>query len=140
MNILRADELKALGNHALETNKYEEAVTDYTEAIRIDPKNHILYSNRSVAYAKIGKYKESLEDAEHAIAILKDDRVEAYIRKGHALELMKNLSEAITAYEEGLKCDPHNRELIEAIKHCKENLQPWFKNTIFLLGGPSAGW
>ena len=140
MSIIRADEFKVLGNQALETNKFEEAVNDYTEAIKIDPKNHILFSNRSVAYAKLGKYRESLEDAQHAIDILKSDRVEAYSRKGHTLELMKNLTEAIEAYEEALKYDPYNKELLAAVKHCKETLAPWYKNTIFLLGGPSAGW
>lgn len=140
MSIVKADELKALGNHALETNKFEEAVNDYTEAIKLDSHNHILFSNRSVAYAKIGKYRESLMDAEKAIEILKSDRVEALSRKGHTLELMKNLTDAVEAYEEALKYDPNNKELNAALKHCKENLQPWYKTTYFLLGGPSAGW
>ncbi|RMZ97724.1 stress-induced-phospho 1, partial [Brachionus plicatilis] len=47
-----ADELKAKGNAALQAEKFDEAIKHYTEAIQIDSNNHILYSNRSAAYAK----------------------------------------------------------------------------------------
>jgi tetratricopeptide (TPR) repeat protein len=47
--------------------------TIYTaDAINIDPKNHVLYSNRSAAYASLKKYKEALEDAEKCIDIKPD--------------------------------------------------------------------
>ena len=43
------------------------AIKMYTDAIRIAPNNHTLYSNRSACYAGLGKWDEALKDAESCI-------------------------------------------------------------------------
>ena len=75
------DQLKSQGNAALQAEKYADAVKFYTEAIELDPSNHILYSNRSAAYAKTGDFEQSLKDAEQTIT-LKSDWPKGYSRKG----------------------------------------------------------
>jgi stress-induced-phosphoprotein 1 len=129
---MSADELKAKGNAALQSEKYDEAVKYYTEAIQVDPSNHILYSNRSAAYAKTGKYNESLQDAEKTIS-LKNDWPKGYSRKGAALELLERFDEAVKTYEEGLKYDSNNEQLKEALKNCKDNVESGFT-----MGGPGG--
>jgi tetratricopeptide (TPR) repeat protein len=66
------EELKNKGNAALQNNNNEEAINYYSQAINLDPNNHILFSNRSAAFSKAGKYNEALEDAEKTISIKKD--------------------------------------------------------------------
>lgn len=39
------------------------AIDRYTEAITLNRNNHVLFSNRSTAYARVGKFTEALEDA-----------------------------------------------------------------------------
>ena len=117
----QVDELKAKGNAALQSEKFDEAISFYTEAIKLDPSNHILFSNRSAAFAKVGKYANSLEDAEKTIE-LKKDWPKGYSRKGAALELLQRFEDAITTYEEGLKFDANNEQLKEALLNCKDNL------------------
>ena len=39
------------------------AIDRYTEAITLNRNNHVLFSNRSAAYARVGKFAEALEDA-----------------------------------------------------------------------------
>ena len=50
-------------NAACQTGDFALAVTLYTEAIRLDPANHILYSNRSAAHVKLGQFGKALQDA-----------------------------------------------------------------------------
>ena len=65
-------QLKTQGNEALAQNKLDEAIQLYTEAIELDPDNHILYSNRSAAYAKAEKYELALTDAEKTVELKPD--------------------------------------------------------------------
>lgn len=75
------NELKEKGNQALNAEKFDEAVAAYTEAIALDGQNHVLYSNRSAAYAKAGKFQAALEDAEKTIQ-LNPTWAKGYSRKG----------------------------------------------------------
>lgn len=64
--------LKERGNAALTSNKFEEAIEFYTKAIHLDPNNHVLFSNRSAAFAKAGQYFQALEDAEKTVKLKPD--------------------------------------------------------------------
>ena len=48
---MSAEELKAKGNAAFSAKNYTEAVDFFTQAINLDPNNHVLFSNRSASYA-----------------------------------------------------------------------------------------
>lgn len=49
-----------------------KAIESYTEAIIVDPSNHVLYSNRSAAYAKDEKFEKALEDAKKCVELKPD--------------------------------------------------------------------
>lgn len=106
--------MKDKGNAALAANKLDEAIQFYTDAINLDDKNAVLYSNRSAAYAKAGQYSSSLKDAEKAIE-LKPDWGKAFSRKGAALAYLGKLDEAIETYEKGLQLDPNNQQLKDGL-------------------------
>jgi stress-induced-phosphoprotein 1 len=81
----------------------------FTEAIAIEPTNHILYSNRSAAYASKKDYEHALEDATKVTEI-KPDWAKGWGRKGAAMHGLGDLLGAHDAYEEGLKLDPANAQ------------------------------
>ena len=64
----RADftEKVRLSNEACQHGDYNRAILLYTEALKLDANNYIIYSNRSAAYLKQGKFDLALEDACHA--------------------------------------------------------------------------
>ena len=111
--------LKEKGNSALEGGRFEEAIKDYTEAIAVDESNHVLYSNRSAAYAKAGKYEQALEDAEKTVS-LKPNWAKGYSRKGSALAYLGELDASIKAYETGLRLDPTNVQLKSGLAKVKD--------------------
>lgn len=81
----------------------------FTEAIAIEPANHIFYSNRSAAYASKKDYENALKDAEKVTEI-KPDWSKGWGRKGAALHGQGDLLGAHDAYEEGLKLDANNAQ------------------------------
>ncbi|KAG5523360.1 hypothetical protein RHGRI_035246 [Rhododendron griersonianum] len=64
-----ANEAKVKGNAAFSAGNYADAIRHYTEAIYLSPDDHVLYSNRSAAYASrlqnysdaVSAYKKGLE-------------------------------------------------------------------------------
>uniref|UniRef100_A0A8C9WV07 Stress-induced-phosphoprotein 1 n=2 Tax=Scleropages formosus TaxID=113540 RepID=A0A8C9WV07_SCLFO len=112
----RISELKEKGNKALSSGQLEEAIRCYTEALTLDPSNHVLYSNRSAAYAKKGDYENALKDACKTVEI-KPDWGKGYSRKAAALEFLKRFDEAKETYQEGLKREPNNQQLKEGLQN-----------------------
>lgn len=66
---LQVNELKMQGNASLKSGDVKTAIKLYTRAIELDPTNHILYSNRSMACCKASKYERALQDAETSIRL-----------------------------------------------------------------------
>lgn len=90
---MNSDDLKNKGNKAFSEGRYDQAIIHFTDAINVDPKNHILYSNRSGAYASMKEYKKALEDADKTVDI-KPDWAKGYSRKVTALIYLGNYDEA----------------------------------------------
>ncbi|KPI38732.1 Heat shock-like protein [Cyphellophora attinorum] len=104
-----ADALKAEGNKAFAAKNFEEAVDKFSQAIELDPTNHVLYSNRSGAYASLKKYDDALKDATKTTEI-KPDWSKGWGRKGTALHGQGDLLGAMDAFDEALKLDPANAQ------------------------------
>ncbi|KAL8112359.1 hsp70-Hsp90 organizing protein 3-like [Apium graveolens] len=112
-----ADEEREKGNEFFKQQKYPEAIKQYTESLRRNPKDHKAYSNRAACYTKLGALPEGLKDAEKCIE-LDPTFAKGYTRKGAAQFLMKDYDKALETYEAGLKHDPHNQELLDGVKRC----------------------
>lgn len=52
--------------------KYEDAISDFSEAIKIDSKNPVYYHNRGCCYRNMGELEKSLKDFDFAVRL--DDR------------------------------------------------------------------
>ncbi|XP_009763346.1 hsp70-Hsp90 organizing protein 3-like [Nicotiana sylvestris] len=102
-----ADEAKAKGNSAFAAGNFTDAVRHFTEAINLSPTNHVLYSNRSAAYASLNKFYEALADAEKTVE-LKPDWSKGYSRLGAAQLGLRKYNDAVLAYKKGLEIDPNN--------------------------------
>lgn len=94
----------------------------FTQAIALQPENHILYSNRSAAYASKKEWDNALQDADKTIQI-KPDWAKGWGRKGAALHGKGDLLGANEAYEEGLKHDANNAQLKSGLASVEKAMQ-----------------
>lgn len=104
-----ADALKAEGNKLFTAKDFNGAIEKFSAAIDIEPQNHVLYSNRSGAYASLKNFDKALEDANKTTEI-KPDWAKGWGRKGAALHGTGDLVSAVDAFEEALKLDPSNAQ------------------------------
>jgi len=111
------------GNAAFKAGDNEEAVRCFTEAIRDDPTNEKLYSNRSAANAKLCQFKDALLDANKCID-LKPDWFRGHSRRGAAYFGLKSYRAALGAFEEGLKLEPTNAYMLEEAARMRKILTP----------------
>lgn len=70
--MLQVQELKEKGNECVRNKKYAESVFHYTHAIKLDPLNYSLYSNRSLAFLKMQQFYFAMEDAKETIRLKPD--------------------------------------------------------------------
>ncbi|CAG8440393.1 5074_t:CDS:10 [Ambispora leptoticha] len=121
MSNMSAEEYKALGNKAFSAHDYKTAIEQFTKAIELDSNNHVLYSNRSAAYASLKEYSKALEDANKTIE-LKSDWIKGYSRKGAALHGLNRLEEALETYQTGLRIEPNNEQLKKSLAEVESAL------------------
>lgn len=105
-----AEEAKAKGNAAFSSGDFAAAVGHFSDAIALAPENHVLYSNRSAAYASLQKYSEALADAKKTVE-LKPYWVKGYGRLGAAHLGLGQTDMAVASYKKGLDIDPTNDAL-----------------------------
>ncbi len=101
---------KDLGNAEFKAKNFDKAIEFYSEAINETPTDHTIYGNRSVAFFRLNKFTNAIEDAEKCIE-LKPDWSKGYQRKGNALHAMGNRAEALLSYQKGVEIDPSNEPL-----------------------------
>ncbi|KAL6548366.1 hypothetical protein OROGR_008787 [Orobanche gracilis] len=107
--------LKDQGNVLFKAGNYLKAAALYTQAIKQDPSNHTLYSNRAAAFLHLVKLNKALSDADKTIS-LKPDWEKGYFRKGCALEGMERYEDAVAAFQVALKYNPQSYEVSKKIK------------------------
>ena len=115
-----ANALKEQGNELFQAGKNEEAIQVYTQAIDLDPDNHVFYSNRSAAYMKNDSKSKALKDAEKCVA-LAPAWSKGYARLGAAQQALKRFDAAIDTFKKGIELDATNQSLWSSLRACQES-------------------
>ena len=103
-----------LGSAYFRQMKYDDAISAYSEAIKIKPDDANAFYSRAAAYAKKEDWANTAKDASSALAV-KPDYADAQVLRAQANFSAKNYSEAIKDYEVIYAKDNNNAESLKAL-------------------------
>eukprot|EP01084_Bolivina_argentea_P308256 532976_1 len=106
---------KEKGNNFYRSNKYHDAIREYTKCIGIDNSNYLPLANRAMCYLKIGKYQQAEDDCTKSLQ-LAPTYVKGYLRRGAARKALGKFELSLKDYENVLKLQPKNTQAIEESK------------------------
>ncbi|KAH0591282.1 hypothetical protein H2248_001372 [Termitomyces sp. 'cryptogamus'] len=121
-----ADILKAEGNALYHAGKYNEAYGKYSQAIKQDPYNAVLWANRAASAVAMKKYLDAVTDAGKATQ-LDPKYAKAWGRQGTGHLLLGSWNQSINAFKKALSCLPSTGELSEVDRNLKDQFESGLK-------------
>ena len=92
--------------------QYDRAVSDYDEAIRLNPKDAEAFCSRGVAYYRKGDYDRAIADCNKAVTLNPKDAGSFAIR-GLAYAKKGQYDNAITDFDEAIRLKPNFTQAIK---------------------------
>ncbi|KAG8223594.1 hypothetical protein J437_LFUL004115 [Ladona fulva] len=114
---VKAEQEKETGNNLFKKGDYATAMKHYTEAIKRNPDDPKLYSNRAACYTKLAAFDLGLKDCDKCVE-LDPKFIKGWIRKGKILQGMQQFGKALAAYQKALEIDTSNAEALEGYRTC----------------------
>ncbi|KAH0574279.1 putative FixW protein [Spironucleus salmonicida] len=118
-----SDDLKTQGNEALKQGRIYDSIQLYSEAIQIDPSNHIIFSNRSNAYYQDKNFAFALKDATETITLASKFE-KGYIRAYDALVALNRFPEGVKQIKTGLTAIPSGPILTQKYQEFQKFIIP----------------
>jgi len=142
----RASELNNRGYELAESGHWQEAISLYQEALRLNPRNVNSLTNMGNAMQALGRIDEALVYQDKALTVDPDNPL-AWANKGVILSGLDRRPEAISCYERSIEIDPHNKvswfnkgvalfligkksEALECLDYILENIDSRMKNVL----------
>ncbi|CAN0017323.1 unnamed protein product [Phaeothamnion confervicola] len=111
------EEIKNRARGMMAAQQFLGAELLYGKGIEVKP-DHVLYANRALARAGLGKHEESLADADASIAA-NASYSKGHFRRGQALMNLKHPADALKAFEVGLALEPDSKAFQSSIAKAK---------------------
>ena len=93
------------GDRLMQQRRYVEAIRYYDRAIKLGMSLGVAWTNKGVAYKKLGRYTEALSCFNRAIQIEQKNEV-AWTNKGDIYFKMGRFGDAIQCYQEAININP----------------------------------
>ncbi|CAN7999773.1 unnamed protein product, partial [Ixodes pacificus] len=92
-------------------SRYKDAISMFSQAIKLCPDDHTSYGNRSFCYCILERYDKALYDAEKAVS-LQPTLAKGYFRRGKAQLGLQKYREAAESFKTVLSIDPECHEAL----------------------------
>jgi tetratricopeptide (TPR) repeat protein len=97
------------GYAAAKNQQYQEAIQDFTEALKIKSNDPRIYEQRAAAEMKVYDYDKALADYSEA-SKLKPNEVRYYNYRAYIYETKEDTQNSMAETDKALKIDPNNQE------------------------------
>ena len=120
------EDLKEKGNALFKQKRYEDAIGYYNKAIKLNPNQEVLYSNKGTCEKCLKEYKEAIRDYEKALEINPKNTknmnrlASVYIIKG-------KIGDAKILQEKALNLEPYNSTFREQMTSIEKILEDEIK-------------
>ncbi|MGC1393328.1 MAG: tetratricopeptide repeat protein, partial [Coleofasciculaceae cyanobacterium] len=91
---ISAKDFLKLGVENTSRGEFEQAIINFSQAIKLDVKMAAAYSNRCLVYNQMEEYQRAIIDCTQAMQ-LNPDKIESYLNRGLAYYRQGNYQEAI---------------------------------------------
>lgn len=98
-----------LGAGYAEKGEHKQAIQNYSQALKLDPRADRVYVNLAMEYAKAGRAREGVETLKRGMAINPAKSDQYYHAFGLVYDYMGARDKAIAAYQQALKINPRHR-------------------------------
>uniref|UniRef100_A0ACD5TZX1 Uncharacterized protein n=1 Tax=Avena sativa TaxID=4498 RepID=A0ACD5TZX1_AVESA len=115
----REEGFNTLARYAFKEKDFESAEGCYSVIIALDPDDATAFSNRSLCWLLMGDGGKALIDADECRK-RRPDWPKACYRQGAALMLLEDYQKACERFSEGLKLDPGNAEMEDALRKASD--------------------
>ncbi len=106
--IKRVDKVLSSGLNKAKQKDYMGAIEDFNEVIAISPPNYDqAYYYRSIAYYKLGNYRQAIEDCMAAI-IINPQNADFYHHRGNTYYKLGNIEAAVADYQTAIRINPNH--------------------------------
>lgn len=97
------------GYAAAKNQQFQEAIQDFTEALKIKSNDPRIYEQRAAAEMKVYDYNKALADYSEATK-LKPNEVRYYNYRAYIYETKEDTQNSMAETDKALKIDPNNQE------------------------------
>jgi len=110
------------GRAAYDQKDYDRAITEFTEAIRLNSNYELAYYFRAEAYIMKDDYDRALADFNQTVRLSPND-VDNYSERGYVYILKSDYDRAIADFNQALKLDPDNSDAKEGLELARRRQQ-----------------
>jgi tetratricopeptide (TPR) repeat protein len=126
---ITASDYKQLGNDCFKGNRYEEAISHYTEALKYLPRGNehdeqraILYANRAACSMNMLQFEPSLYDLDRSLE-LNPTYLKAIVRHSNTLEKLEKYDEALSDAKKWVEMEASNHSKSSTLAQAKEAVE-----------------
>jgi tetratricopeptide (TPR) repeat protein len=91
--------------------KFQDAIVDFSEALKINSRNPRVYEQRAAVEMKVNEYDKALADFSEAIK-LNPNEVRYYLYRGYIYETKGDIQNSMADTDKALKLQPKNPEAL----------------------------